>query len=131
LKKLKQVSTKMWILDKKNNMKKEKAKMSAPKKEKKKKVTEKAVVETPKTISVKMVEYYNTMVVREPIQINVADYPELNGMSEEEMKDYIKDNWSDMKSTNEEWYDSLYDECMQSDVMREKITGEEQECYFD
>jgi len=71
------------------------------------------------------------MVVREPVQINVADYPELNGMSEEEMKDYIKDNWSDMKSTNEEWYDSLYDECMQSDVMREKITGEEQECYFD
>jgi len=131
LKKLKQVSIKMWILDKKNNMKKEKAKMSAPKKEKKKKVTEEVAVETPKTISVKMVEYYNTMVVREPVQINVADYPELNGMSEEEMKDYIKDNWSDMKSTNEEWYDSLYDECMQSDVMREKITGEEQECYFD
>ena len=46
-------------------------------------------------------------------------------------KDYIKDNWSDMKSTNEEWYESLYDECNQSDVMREKITGEEQECYFD
>ena len=112
-------------------MKKEKAKMSAPKKEKKKKVTEEVAVESPKTISVKMVEYYNTMVVREPVQINVADYPELNGMSEEEMKDYIKDNWSDMKSTNEESYDSLYDECMQSDVMREKITGEEQECYFD
>ena len=112
-------------------MKKEKSKMSVPKKEKKSKVTEKAVVETPKTISVKMVEYYNTMVVREPIQITVADYPELNGMSEEEMKDYIKDNWSDMKSKNEEWYDSLYDECMQSDVMREKVTGEEQECYFD
>ena len=131
MKKLEQVSTKMWILDKKNNMKKEKAKMSAPKKEKKSKVTEEVAVETPKTISVKMVEYYNTMVVREPVQINVEDYPELNGMSEEEMKDYIKDNWSDMKSTNEEWYDSLYDECMQSDVMREKITGEEQECYFD
>ena len=110
-------------------MKKEKAKMSVPKKENK--VAEETVATSPKTISVKMVEYYNTMVVREPVQINVADYPELNGMSEEEMKDYIKDNWSDMKSTNEEWYDSLYDECMQSDVMREKITGEEQECYFD
>jgi hypothetical protein len=110
-------------------MKKEKAKMAAPKKEKK--VVEETVVTAPKTISVKMVEYYNTMVVREPVQINVEDYPELNGMSEEEMKDYIKDNWSDMKSTNEEWYDSLYDECVQSDVMREKITGEEQECYFD
>ncbi len=98
---------------------------------KKSKVTEEVVVETPKTISVKMVEYYNTMVVREPVQINVEDYPELNGMSQGEMEDYIKDNWSDMKSTNEQWFESLYDECMQSDVMREKITGEEQECYFD
>jgi len=112
-------------------MKKEKAKMSVPKKEKKSKVSEEVVVETPKTISVKMVEYYNTMVVREPVQINVEDYPELNGMSQGEMEDYIKDNWSDMKSTNEEWFESLYDECMQSDVIREKITGEEQECYFD
>ena len=105
--------------------------MVAPKKEKKTKVAEETVVTAAKTISVKMVEHYNTMVVREPIEINVEDYPELNGMSEEEMKDYIKENWSDMKSTNEEWYESLYDECMQSDVMREKITGEEQECYFD
>ena len=110
-------------------MKKEKAKMSVPKKENK--VAEETVAISPKTISVKMVEYYNTMVVREPIQINVEDYPELNGMSEEEMKDYIRDNWSDMKSTNTQWYDSLYDECNQSDVIREKITGEEQECYFD
>ena len=101
------------------------------KKEKKTEVSEETVVTYPKTISFKMVEYYNTMIVREPIKINVEDYPELNGMSEEEMKDYIKDNWSDMKSTNEEWYESLYDECSQSDVMREKITGEERECYFD
>ena len=105
--------------------------MAAPKKEKKTKVTEETVVTAPKTISIKMVEYYNTMVVREPIEIKIENYPELNGMLEEEMKDYIKDNWSDMKSTNEEWYESLYDECSQSDVMREKITGEEQECYFD
>ena len=50
-------------------MKKEKAKMAAPKKEKKKKVVEETVVTAPKTISIKMVEYYNTMVVREPIEI--------------------------------------------------------------
>lgn len=88
-------------------------------------------VEQTKTISVKMVEYFNTMVVREPVTINVEDYPELNGMSEEEMQEYIKENWSDMKPTNGEWYDSLYEECSQSDVVREKITGEESECYFD
>ena len=112
-------------------MKKEKAKMAAPKKEKNKKVAEETVVTSPKTISVRCVEYYSTMLVREPVTINVEDYPELQGMSEEEMKDYIKENWSDMKSTNEQWYESLWDECNQSDVTREKITDEESECYFD
>jgi len=112
-------------------MKKEKAKMAAPKKEKKKKVAEEKIVPTPKTISIRFVEYYSTMLVREPVTINVEDYPELGGMSEEQMKDYIKKNWSDMNPTNGQWYDSLYEECSQSDVMREKITNQEQECYFD
>jgi hypothetical protein len=103
--------------------------MAAPKKEKK--VIEETVLTTTKTISVRMVEYYNTMLVREPVTINVDDYPELSGMSEEEMKDYISSNWGDMKSTNQQWYETLYEECTQSDVLREKITGEERECYFD
>ena len=112
-------------------MKKEKAKMAAPKKEKKKKVVEETVATSPKRISVRCVEYYNTMLVHEPVVINVEDYPELSGMSEEEMQNYIKENWSDMKSTNEQWYETLYEECTQSDVIREKITGEENECRFD
>jgi hypothetical protein len=87
--------------------------------------------ETPKTISVRMVEYYNTMVVREPVEINVEDYPELNGMTEEEMQDYISENWNDMKPTDDEWLESLAEECREADVVREKITGEEQECRFD
>ena len=110
-------------------MKKEKAKMAAPKKEKK--IVEETVVTSPKTISVRCVEYYSTMLVREPVTINVEDYPELDGMSEEEMQNYIKENWSDMKSTNQQWYETLYEECTQSDVIREKITGEENECHFD
>jgi hypothetical protein len=87
--------------------------------------------ETPKTISVRMVEYYNTMVVREAVEINVEDYPELNGMTEEEMQDYISENWNEMKPTDDEYLESLREECSESDVVREKITGEEQECRFD
>lgn len=105
--------------------------MAAPKKEKKKKVEKEPVVTTPETISVRMVEYYNTMVVHEPVEIIIDNYPELKGMSEEEMQEYIKNNWSDMNPTNEQWYDSLYEECSQSDVIREKITGEDYECHFD
>jgi hypothetical protein len=87
--------------------------------------------ETPKTISVRMVEYYNTMVVREAVEINVEDYPELNGMTEEEMQDYISENWNEMKPTDDEYLESLREECSEGDVVREKITGEEQECRFD
>jgi hypothetical protein len=87
--------------------------------------------ETTKTISVRMVEYYNTMVVREAVEINVEDYPELNGMTEEEMQNYISQNWDEMKPTDDEYLESLREECSESDVVREKITGEEQECRFD
>lgn len=82
---------------------------------------------TPKTIEVRMTESYSTWVVRESLEINVEDYPELAGMTEEEMTDYIMSNASDMKPTNEEYYESLYEELLQMDVMREKITGEDSE----
>ena len=87
--------------------------------------------ETPKTISVRMVEYYNTMLVKEPVEINVEDYSELNGMTEEEMQEYISENWENMKPTNDEWYESLWEECNQAEVIREKITNNEFECRFD
>ena len=87
--------------------------------------------ETPKTISVRMVEYYNTMLVKEPVEINVEDYSELNGMTEEEMQEYISENWENMKPTNDEWYESLWEECNQAEIIREKITNNEFECRFD
>ena len=73
--------------------------------------TKKAEVKaTPTTIEVRMTESYSTWVVHESMEINIADYPELEGMTEDEMTDYITSNASDMKSSNEEWYDSLYEE---------------------
>lgn len=80
-----------------------------------------------KKIKVRMTESYRTYVVRESIEINVEDYPELDGMSDEDIQDYIILNASDMKPTNEEWYDSLYDELIGEDVIRDKITDEESE----
>ena len=82
---------------------------------------------TPKTIEVRMTESYSTWVVHESIEINVEDYPELEGMTEEEMTDYIMSNASDMKPTNDDYYESLYEELLGMDVTREKITGEDSE----
>ena len=86
--------------------------------------------ETPKTISVGLTESYSTWVVRESIDINIEDYPELAGMNEEEIQDYIRCNSGDMKS-NDEYSDSLYDELIQRDVVRDKIKDEDSEFYFD
>ena len=94
--------------------------------------TKKAEVKaTPTTIEVRMTESYSTWVVRESMEINIADYPELEGMTEEEMKDYIMSNASDMKPTNDEYYSDLYDELNQADVIREKITDEDSEICFE
>ena len=84
-----------------------------------------------KEIEVRITESFVTWVVRDSIKINVEDYPELNGMSEEDMKDYIMSNASEMKPTNEDWGDSLYDELMSADVVRDKITNEDSEIAFD
>jgi hypothetical protein len=83
------------------------------------------MAEETKTIEIRMTESYSTWVVRESLEINVENYPELEGMTEEEMTDYIMCNASDMKPTNDEWYDSLYEELSQMDVTREKISSEE------
>jgi hypothetical protein len=82
-----------------------------------------------KTISVRITESYSTWVVRESIELNIEDYPELMGMNEDEIRDYIKCNSGDM--TNDEYSDSLYDELIQKDVVRDKITDEDWDIHFD
>jgi hypothetical protein len=52
-------------------------------------------------------------------------------MTEQEMQDYIQSNSGDMKPINDEYYSSLYDELIQSDSVREKITDEDSEILFD
>jgi len=84
--------------------------------------------ETPKTISVFATEGYSTYIVREPIELNVEDYPELAGMDRKEAIDYIESNAWEMKPTNEEgYYESLGEELNDMDIRREKLNNESQE----
>lgn len=88
--------------------------------------------ETPKTITVRMTESYSTWIVRESVELNVEDYPELSGMSQEEMEEYISENWDSMKPTDENsFYDSLLEQCREADLVRDKITNEDYECRFE
>ena len=42
-----------------------------------------------KTITFGIIETYSTFISREPVTINISDYPELEGKTEDEIKDYI------------------------------------------
>ena len=45
---------------------------------------------------------------RGPVSISAETHPELEGMSDEEIKKYVVENASEMKSTNE-YYENLWD----------------------
>ena len=78
-----------------------------------------------KQIKIYQTESYTTYIVREPITIDLDDYPELDGMTNEEIVDYLEGNSSDMKPQNSDSYDSLSDELIDRDLIRDKISGEE------
>ncbi len=83
-------------------------------------------------INVYATESFTTFVVREPVEVETDNYPELVGMTEEEAKEYIRENAWEMKpSEGQDWFDSLFDECRQSDVRREKINEDGDEIIFD
>lgn len=84
------------------------------------------------TLLVRLCEEQTLWIVRESIEINLNEYPELEGMSQDEIQEYIKENASDMASpSNCDWADSLYDAISQKDVVREKETGYETYVYFE
>ena len=78
-----------------------------------------------KQIKIYQTESYTTFIVREPITIDLDDYPELEGMTSNEIVDYLEGNSSDMKPQNEQYYESLSDELIEMDILREKISGED------
>jgi hypothetical protein len=82
-------------------------------------------------LNVYSTESYCTWIVREPIEVDTDNYPELAGMTEDEVKEHIRYNSSDMKPMNGEYYDSLHDELMDSDIRRDKINNEDWGIIFD
>ena len=82
-------------------------------------------------INVYATESYTTWMVREPIEIDTDNYPELEGKTEEEIKEYIRENYYEMKPTNEEWYGDLGEELNQQDIRRDKIYNEDMSIIFD
>lgn len=71
-------------------------------------------------IKVQMVEGFHTTIWKEPIEINTDEYPELEGMSEDEALEYIQKNAIKMKGDPKQEGDaddwSIWDEVNSQDV---------------
>ena len=76
-----------------------------------------------KRIKIYQTESYTTYVVRDAVTIDLDDYPELEGMSNDEIVDYLDGNSCDMKPQDED-YDCLSDELIEKYIIKEKISGE-------
>lgn len=76
-------------------------------------------------INIHSTEQYTVYIVRNSVEIDTDDYKELEGMSEDEIKDYIRSNYHNMESTKPEYYSDLSEQLLQSNILREKICGEE------
>lgn len=76
-----------------------------------------------KKIKIYQTESFTTYIVREAVEIDLDDYPELDGMDAAEIADYLEGSSCDMKAASEE-YDCLSDEIVEKDILKEKITGE-------
>jgi len=67
---------------------------------------------------------------RGPITVSSETHPELKGMSKKEIEDYVSKNASEMKSVDSEYHDNLYDQLMDQDYGKDKVTNEEFEIVF-
>ena len=70
-------------------------------------------------------ETYTTTVYREKMEIDTDNYPDLEGMTEDEIGEYIDDNIWDMKPVNSDLYESLGEELLDKDIDSDHIGGEE------
>ena len=70
-------------------------------------------------VNIRMTESYSTYVVRDSFTIDTDDYPELEGMSETEMLQYIHENSDEME--HKEWNQSLREAAGEMDIIRDKI----------
>lgn len=70
---------------------------------------------------VNYIEYPQTTLIYDQLEIDLSIYPELMDKSDEEVIEYIKKNAYEMKSTDPEIYYSLAEELQDMDLIREKI----------
>jgi hypothetical protein len=69
-------------------------------------------------------ETFTTTVTREHIEIDTDNYPELEGMDEDQISDYIDNNAWEMKPSEGDLYSSLGEELSDQSIYDEHISGD-------
>jgi hypothetical protein len=69
-------------------------------------------------------ETFTTTLTRERVIIDTEDYPELEGMDEDQISDYIDENVWNMKPTEDGIYSSLGEELSDQSPYDEHISDE-------
>ena len=77
-----------------------------------------------KTVKVYVTESYETWLRREVVELDVEDYPELEGKTLDEILEYVENNAEDMKATSDS-YESLSEQLWDKDIERDKINNED------
>jgi hypothetical protein len=80
-------------------------------------------------LTVNVVETSTTFITRESIEIDTDNYPELVDKTEDEVKEYIRENMWDMESTNPD-YPSLGEELIERDIVMDDMSDLETEVEF-
>jgi hypothetical protein len=80
-------------------------------------------------IRINVEETFTTTITRESMVIDTEDYPELRGLTEDEVSDYIDENVWNLKPVNSDIYSSLGEELTDKDIEYDNISGESTEFY--
>jgi hypothetical protein len=76
-------------------------------------------------------ETFTTTLTRERVIIDTDNYPELEGMDEDQISDYIDEHVWDMKPTEDGIYSSLGEELSDQSSYDEHIGGDETTFYVE
>jgi hypothetical protein len=81
-------------------------------------------------VEVWLEESYVHYMSKGPIMISAETHPELEGMTLEEMKEYIKDNVYDMAAVDSEYCENIIEELKEYDTVKDKYLDEEENIFF-
>lgn len=76
-------------------------------------------------------EKFTTTITREAFEIDTEDYPELQGMNEDEISDYIDNNVWDMAAIDRDIYSSLAEQLSQATPENEDVSDNETSFYIE